>query len=106
MQAYTKVVAGILQPANNKKNYKYKLITEDAYFYLDVPRDLLALLARHTWERIVVKGYLKEPNVLCVKTARLEKNEAISIQDITKNFDLEVFRKTINQGFSLQPMSA
>lgn len=66
----------------------------------------MALLARHTWERIVVKGYLKTPNVLCVKTARLEKNESISLHDITKNFDLEAFRKTINQGFSLQPMIA
>lgn len=44
MQAFTKVVAGILQPANNNQNYKYKLITEDAFFYLDVPKDLLALL--------------------------------------------------------------
>jgi|GEM_PF-2835772 len=106
MQTFTKVVAGILQPANNNQNYKYKLITEDSSFYLDVPRDLMALLARHTWERIVVKGYLKTPNVLCVKTARLEKNESISLHDITKNFDLEAFRKTINQGFSLQPMIA
>lgn len=103
MTGFSKTITGILQPTIGKLNYKFKLITEDSYFFLETTAEIEELIERHAWEQVRIKGYLKEPHVLCVKNVRLENDITLSLQDLTKNFDLEHIRRTIHRGFFLEP---
>lgn len=98
-------VEGILQPVSVQSGrlYKFQLLTENEIIYLDPPLALAKLLKKYTWERFCIKGIFSANNVLKVKTARLETEDAPSIYDNSKNFDLAVYRNMIDQGLFLEP---
>lgn len=68
---------GIVQPCAKiigRKLYRYKLVTDNDFYFLDVPTTLRRPLRNHLWERFVVEAnhHFSNKKILVVKRLKLE----------------------------------
>lgn len=104
MKVLEQNLAGIIQPNFRNNKYKFTLVNDRMALPIEVPRTLLEILKKHLWERVSVRGVLTNDKIFYVKSIRLENEDIPALQDRSKSFDIETFRRAIHKGFSLEPL--